>query len=77
MQAGAAGKIYIPWSDGYMTDEDHSYRNFLMSCAALMDQPYQPMYFPLLDGPIPPGIRNLQKWIEEAWAKGTLSIMIV
>ncbi|KAF9072965.1 peptidase family C78-domain-containing protein [Rhodocollybia butyracea] len=46
------------------------YRNFLMSCAALMDQPYQPLYFPLLDGPIPPGIRNLQVWIEEAWNNG-------
>ncbi|KAF9262200.1 hypothetical protein L218DRAFT_929875 [Marasmius fiardii PR-910] len=46
------------------------YRNFLMACAALMDQPFQPMYFPLLDEPISPGIRNLQRWIEEAWRKG-------
>ncbi|KAJ3815746.1 peptidase family C78-domain-containing protein [Lentinula lateritia] len=46
------------------------YRNFLMSCSALMDQPYQPMYFPLLDKPISPGIRNLQAWIEEAWNSG-------
>ncbi|KAK7049209.1 hypothetical protein VNI00_005810 [Paramarasmius palmivorus] len=46
------------------------YRNFLMACAALMDQPYQPLYFPLLDEPISPGIRNLQKWIEEAWQNG-------
>ncbi|KAF5391761.1 hypothetical protein D9757_001746 [Collybiopsis confluens] len=46
------------------------YRNFLMCCAALMDQPYQPTYFPLLDQPIPPGIRNLQSWIEEAWNNG-------
>ncbi|KAJ3908714.1 peptidase family C78-domain-containing protein [Lentinula edodes] len=46
------------------------YRNFLMSCAALMDQPYQPMYFPLLDQPISPGVRNLQAWIEEAWNSG-------
>ncbi|KAE9395016.1 hypothetical protein BT96DRAFT_1022189 [Gymnopus androsaceus JB14] len=46
------------------------YRNFLMSCAALMDQSYQPMYFPLLDQPIAPGIRNLQVWIEEAWKRG-------
>ncbi|KIK63690.1 hypothetical protein GYMLUDRAFT_40754 [Collybiopsis luxurians FD-317 M1] len=46
------------------------YRNFLMSCAVLLDQPYQPMYFPLLDQPIPPGIRNLQRWIEEAWKNG-------
>ncbi|KAJ3984194.1 peptidase family C78-domain-containing protein [Lentinula detonsa] len=46
------------------------YRNFLMSCAALMDQPYQPLYFPLLDQPVSPGIRNLQTWIEEAWKNG-------
>uniref|UniRef100_A0A0W0GCI5 UFSP1/2/DUB catalytic domain-containing protein n=2 Tax=Moniliophthora roreri TaxID=221103 RepID=A0A0W0GCI5_MONRR len=43
------------------------YRNFLMACAALMNQTHQPLYFPLLDKPISPGIRNLQKWIEEAW----------
>ncbi|KAJ4488410.1 peptidase family C78-domain-containing protein, partial [Lentinula aciculospora] len=46
------------------------YRNFLMSCAALMDQPYQPMYFSLLDKPVSPGIRNLQTWIEQAWNNG-------
>ncbi|KAG7086678.1 hypothetical protein E1B28_002617 [Marasmius oreades] len=46
------------------------YRNFLMASAALMDQPFQPMYFPLLDKPISPGIRNLQQWIEQAWKDG-------
>ncbi|KAF5373126.1 hypothetical protein D9758_001699 [Tetrapyrgos nigripes] len=46
------------------------YRNFLMTCAALMDQQSQPMYFALLDGPISPGIRNLQRWIEVAWKDG-------
>ncbi|EEB92565.1 hypothetical protein MPER_08904, partial [Moniliophthora perniciosa FA553] len=46
------------------------YRNFLMACAALMNQTHQPLYFPLLDKPISPGIRNLQKWIEEAWKNG-------
>jgi hypothetical protein len=47
-----------------------SYRNFLMACAALMVQPLQPTYFPLLDHPLPPGVRNLQRMIEAAWEQG-------
>ncbi|KAF8184941.1 peptidase family C78-domain-containing protein [Mycena galopus ATCC 62051] len=46
------------------------YRNFLMACTALMDQQMQPMYFPLLDSPSPPSVRNLQQWIEGAWDDG-------
>ncbi|KAJ8502299.1 hypothetical protein ONZ51_g45 [Trametes cubensis] len=46
------------------------YRNYLMACAALMDQQVQPMYFPLLDSPLAPGVRNLQQTLEEAWQKG-------
>ncbi|KAI6043056.1 peptidase family C78-domain-containing protein [Pisolithus marmoratus] len=46
------------------------YRNFLMSCAALMDQQIQPSYFGCLNNPIPPGVRNLQQWIEDAWEQG-------
>ncbi|KDR81438.1 hypothetical protein GALMADRAFT_239342 [Galerina marginata CBS 339.88] len=46
------------------------YRNFLMACAGLMTQEKQPLYFPLLDSPISPGIRNLQVWIEAAWGAG-------
>ncbi|KAJ3523640.1 hypothetical protein NMY22_g11347 [Coprinellus aureogranulatus] len=46
------------------------YRNFLMICAALMVQQIEPLYFPLLDEPVPPGIRNLQLWIETAWESG-------
>ncbi|KAH6918798.1 peptidase family C78-domain-containing protein [Coprinopsis sp. MPI-PUGE-AT-0042] len=46
------------------------YRNFLMACACLMAHPLQPMYFPLLDTPTPPSIRNLQAWIEDAWNRG-------
>ncbi|KAF8163131.1 peptidase family C78-domain-containing protein [Crassisporium funariophilum] len=46
------------------------YRNFLMACGALMNQTQQPLYFPLLDSPIPPSIRNLQSWIEAAWKEG-------
>lgn len=52
-----------------------SYRNFLMACTALMDQPFQPMYFPLLDEPVPPSIRNFQSTIEDAWKAGQLSPM--
>jgi hypothetical protein len=46
------------------------YRNFLMACAALMDQQIQSIYFALLDDPLPPGVRNLQRWIEAAWKEG-------
>ncbi|KAG2158113.1 peptidase family C78-domain-containing protein [Suillus bovinus] len=46
------------------------YRNFLMACAALMDQQIQNIYFALLDDPFPPGVRNLQCWIEAAWKEG-------
>ncbi|KAI0781089.1 peptidase family C78-domain-containing protein [Trametes elegans] len=46
------------------------YRNYLMVCAALMDQEQQPLYFPLLDSPTPPGVRNLQVLLEEAWRNG-------
>lgn len=42
-----------------------------MACTALMDQPVQPMYFPLLDDPFSPGVRNLQRTIEAAWKDGT------
>lgn len=46
------------------------YRNYLMACAVLMDQQIQPMYFPLLDTPSTPGVRNLQILIERAWRDG-------
>ncbi|CAK5279477.1 unnamed protein product [Mycena citricolor] len=46
------------------------YRNFLMACTVLMDQPFQPTYFSLLKSPILPGVRNLQTWIEMAWKDG-------
>ena len=41
-----------------------------MACAALMNQQMQSIYFALLDDPIPPGVRNLQHWIEDAWKEG-------
>ncbi|KAI0797845.1 peptidase family C78-domain-containing protein [Abortiporus biennis] len=46
------------------------YRNFLMACASLCTQQQQPVYFALLEEPIPPGVRNLQRWIESAWDLG-------
>ncbi|KAJ7756846.1 peptidase family C78-domain-containing protein [Mycena maculata] len=46
------------------------YRNFMMACTSLMDQQIQPLYFPLLDHPMPPSVRNLQHWIEDAWEAG-------
>jgi hypothetical protein len=70
------------WGCGYVRcvrscaisyDGEFRYRNFLMACAALMDQTLQPLYFPLLDAPIGPGVRNLQTWIEAAWQAGTYS----
>jgi len=41
-----------------------------MVCTALMDQHIQPMYFPLLDHPLPPSVRNLQKTVQAAWRDG-------
>ncbi|KAH9997516.1 peptidase family C78-domain-containing protein [Russula vinacea] len=41
------------------------YRNFMMLCAALMDQRVKPEYSFLLSNPIPPGVNNLKVWIEE------------
>ncbi|EIN07686.1 DUF1671-domain-containing protein [Punctularia strigosozonata HHB-11173 SS5] len=46
------------------------YRNFLMACAALMDQPFQQLYWPIIDAEPSPGVRNLQTWIEAAWKQG-------
>ncbi|TFK54817.1 hypothetical protein OE88DRAFT_1732116 [Heliocybe sulcata] len=46
------------------------YRNFLMVCTALLSQTQRKEYWDLLEKPTPPGVRNLQKWIEEAWKQG-------
>lgn len=45
-----------------------------MACTALIDQQVQPLYFPALDEPIPPGVRNLQQWIEDAWKAGKMGV---
>ncbi|PPQ64011.1 hypothetical protein CVT24_009385 [Panaeolus cyanescens] len=55
-----------PWDAGWGC----GYRNFLMACAALMTQGQQPSYRFLLEAPFPPTIRNLQRWIEDAWSAG-------
>ena len=57
----------------YLTGRASSYRryrNYLMACASLMNQRNQPMYFPLLDGILSPGVRNLQLLLEKAWQDG-------
>ena len=46
-----------------------------MACASLMVQTKQPMYFPLLDHPYPPGVRHLQQLIEEAWSAGAIDLL--
>jgi hypothetical protein len=73
MRHGDAGQS-IHLSETFKTIISSSstrYRNFEMVCTALMDQQSQPLYFPLLDSPIPPSVRNLQRWIEDAWRAGT------
>jgi hypothetical protein len=70
MLVGVAG-LWVPRTyKHYLSFCLLSYRNFLMACAALMVQPFQPTYFPLLDHPLSPGVRNLQRMIEAAWEKG-------
>ena len=69
MQVGAAGKHLHP----ALTQGSSlavSYRNFMMLCAALMDQRVKPGYSDLLSNPTPPGVDNLKVWIEEAWKSG-------
>lgn len=61
------------WKRGDCADHYVSrYRNFLITCAALMDQQLQALYFPLLDDRLPPSVRNLQHWLEDAWKHGEI-----
>ncbi|KAI9569043.1 peptidase family C78-domain-containing protein [Boletus coccyginus] len=63
----------MAWGCGHVGSSDFGntrYRNFLMACAALMDQQFQSVYFAHLDDPLPPGVRNLQRWLEDAWKCG-------
>ncbi|KAI9446654.1 peptidase family C78-domain-containing protein [Lactarius indigo] len=46
------------------------YRNFMMLCAALMDQPTQAAYSSLLNAQTPPSVNSLKVLIEEAWRHG-------
>ncbi|KIL69587.1 hypothetical protein M378DRAFT_7433 [Amanita muscaria Koide BX008] len=47
------------------------YRNYLMVCSALLCQQAQPEYYPLIiNGSRTPGVRSLQRLIQEAWEAG-------
>ncbi|KAH9030674.1 DUF1671-domain-containing protein, partial [Lactarius pseudohatsudake] len=46
------------------------HRNFMMLCAALMDQPTQAAYSSLLSAHTPPSVNSLKVLIEEAWGHG-------
>ncbi|KAH9060064.1 peptidase family C78-domain-containing protein, partial [Lactarius vividus] len=46
------------------------HRNFMMLCAALMDQPTQAAYSSLLSAQTPPSVNSLRALIEEAWGNG-------
>ena len=70
MHFGVVGKMPVMSVQYLCLNSSLRYRNFLMACAALMSQVQQPMYFPLLDAPLSPSIRNLQTWIETAWKEG-------
>lgn len=65
---GCGYAIHHMWIDS--SHHVYRYRNFLMACTALMDQPYQEGYISLLDSPLPPSVKNLQTIIEEAWKHG-------
>jgi hypothetical protein len=64
------------FSPGATLIMDDRYRNFLMVCTALMEQHQQSMYFAQLDFPIPPGVKNLQRWIEAAWKSGRNFVLL-
>jgi hypothetical protein len=74
MPAGAAGACPCAPHDRARSDR-RSYRNYMMACAALMIQGAKDPYFALIDAFKPPGVRNLQLLIEEAWASGAHSCM--
>ncbi|KXN90477.1 Zinc finger with UFM1-specific peptidase domain protein [Leucoagaricus sp. SymC.cos] len=41
-----------------------------MLCTGLLQQEYEPLFFPLLDESPTPSVRSLQKWIQAAWDNG-------
>ncbi|KAG8821282.1 hypothetical protein FRC17_009883 [Serendipita sp. 399] len=41
-----------------------------MACTSLYEQQVIPQYFSLLEQDGGPGVRNLQDWLEKAWAEG-------
>ncbi len=69
MRVGDVGLyFYLPRLQ--VSSQIHSYRNFMMLCAALMDQRTQAAYSSLLSTHIPPGVNSLKALIEEAWEHG-------
>jgi len=46
------------------------YRNFLMACSSLLAPDGRPDYAQYLKADSAPGVRNLQRWIEDAWSQG-------
>jgi hypothetical protein len=69
---GCVPYVFLVYAHSLMSPLDNifRYRNFLMACTALMDQRSQETYFSLIDSKYPPGVRNLQALIEEAWKRG-------
>ncbi|KAF8644137.1 hypothetical protein AX16_008664 [Volvariella volvacea WC 439] len=56
------------WSPNQITPPPN---NFTPACTALLGQSMLPQYRSILTELPPLGIRNLQAWIETAWAEGT------
>ncbi|KAG8736815.1 hypothetical protein FRC12_017433 [Ceratobasidium sp. 428] len=76
-RSGSGGALCVPQVVHYGTELwdlgwGCGYRNFLMACSALVAQDIRPEYQALLMGDAcgPPGVRNLQVWIEDAWRRG-------
>jgi hypothetical protein len=63
------GFVFLP-SEIRVSSRIYSYRNFMMLCAALMDQPTQAAYSLLISAQTPPSVNGLKVLIEEAWKHG-------
>ena len=63
------GFVFLP-TEIRVSSRISSYRNFMMLCAALMDQPAQAAYPLLLSAQTLPSVNGLKVLIEEAWKHG-------
>jgi hypothetical protein len=63
------GSVFLPIKI-QMSSRIFSYRNFMMLCAALMDQPTQAAYNSLFSSQAPPSVNGLKVLIEDAWMHG-------